>query len=45
MTELEWFGWAIVFATGCCVAVWLVLAGCILFSVYEWGKHRYDRRS
>ena len=45
MTEMEWFGWALVFATGCCMAVWLVLAGCILFSVYEWGKHRYDRRN
>ena len=44
MTELELFGWAIVFATGLCVAVWLVLAYCMLFSVWggSWGK--YERR-
>jgi len=44
MTELELFGWAIVFATGCCVAVWLVLAYCILFSVWEWSRGKYDPR-
>ena len=36
MTELELFAYAIVFATGICAAVWLTLAGCIVFSVYEW---------
>lgn len=35
MTELELFGWSLVVLSGMTVIVWLVLAGCILFSIYE----------
>ena len=44
MTELELFAYAIVFATGICAAVWLTLAGCIVFSVWEWVRGKYDPR-
>lgn len=30
MTELELFGYAIIFATGICAAVWLTLADCLV---------------
>ena len=43
MTELQWFGWAVVFATGLCAAVWLTLAGCILLSVWEWVRGKYEQ--
>ena len=41
MTEIELFGYAIIVATGICVSIWLLVAGCIVFSVWEWvrGKH------
>lgn len=41
MTELELFAYAIVFASGLCAAVWLTLAGCIVFSVWEAGFREY----
>jgi len=44
MTELELFAYAIVFATGICAAVWLTLAGCIVFSVWEWVRGKYEAR-
>ena len=44
MTELELFAYAIVFATGICAAVWLTLAGCIVFSVWEWVRGKYEPR-
>ena len=44
MTELELFAYAIVFATGICAAVWLTLAGCIVFSVWEWVRGKYETR-
>ena len=44
MTELELFAYAIVFATGICAAVWLTLAGCIVFSVWEWVRGKYGTR-
>ena len=44
MTELKLFAYAIVVATGICAAVWLTLAGCIVFSVWEWARGKYDPR-
>ena len=44
MTELELFAYAIVFATGLCAALWLTLAGCIVFSVWEWVRGKYGAR-
>ena len=44
MTELELFAYAIVFASGLCAALWLTLAGCIVFSVWEWVRGKYETR-
>lgn len=44
MTELELFAYAIVFATCICAAVWLTLAVCIVFSVWEWVRGKYEPR-
>ena len=35
MTALELFGYAIVVACAVCAAIWLLVAGCILRSVWE----------
>ena len=40
MTELELFGYAVVAATGICVAVWLTAAAYIVLSVWEWTRRR-----
>ena len=40
MTALELFGYAVVAATGICVAVWLTAAGYIVLSVWEWTRRR-----
>ena len=40
MTELALFGYAIVAATGICVAVWLTAAAYIVLSVWEWARSR-----
>ena len=40
MTELELFGYAVVAATGICVAVWLTAAAYIVLSVWELTRRR-----
>jgi hypothetical protein len=40
MTELELFGYAVIAATGICVAVWLTATGYIVLSVWEWARRR-----
>ena len=40
MTELELFGYAIIAATGICVAVWVAMASLIVLSVWEWARSR-----
>ena len=38
MTELELLGYAIIVATGICATIWLLVAGCIIVSVWEWAR-------
>ncbi len=40
MTELELFGYAVIAATGICVAVWLMVATCALLWVWEWARDK-----
>ena len=40
MTELELFGYAVVAASGICVAVWLTVAAYIVLSVWEWARDK-----
>ena len=40
MTELALFGYAVIAATGICVAVWLAVATYIVLSVWEWARRR-----
>ena len=38
MTELELFGYAVIAASGICVAVWVAVASLIVLSVWEWAR-------
>ena len=38
MTELVLFGYAVIAATGICVAVWVAVASLIVLSVWEWAR-------
>ena len=44
MTELELFGYAIIFATGICATIWLLVAACIIVSVWEWARGKHEPR-
>jgi len=40
MTEVEVFGYGLIFATGICVLVWVAVVACILLLTVDWVRSR-----
>jgi len=40
MTQIEVFGYGLIFATGICVLVWVAVVACILLLTADWVRSR-----